>query len=94
MLQTMESKRAGHYLALDNNKASFPNTVTLSVQASTYELGGRVGKTIQSKTNLAEKAKFENGIVGGEEIGISGGRAFQAIEWLQQRAWSGNMPTG
>lgn len=73
MLQFMESKRAGHNLAMNNNKASFPNTVTLSVQASTYEFRGRVGNTIQSKMSLAEKAKFEDGIVGGEGIGISGG---------------------
>ena len=73
MLQFMESKRAGHNLAMNNNKASFPNTVTLSVQTSTYEFRGRVGNTIQSKMSLAEKAKFEDGIVGGEGIGISGG---------------------
>ena len=70
MLQFMESKRAGHNLAMNNNKASFPNTVTLSVQASTYEIRGSVGNTIQSKMSLAEKAKFEDGIVGGEGIGI------------------------
>ena len=45
----------------------------MSVQASTYEIRGSVGNTIQSKMSLAEKAKFEDGIVGGEGIGISGG---------------------
>ena len=32
-----------------------------------------MGNTSQSKMSLAEKAKFEDGIVGGEGIGISGG---------------------
>ena len=46
MLQFMESKRAGHNLAMNNSKASFPNTVTLPVRYSTFE-SGREGKAVE-----------------------------------------------